>query len=112
MDYCTGQMMNGKASKRMAAFTKSQIRFPGRSDKKLYVKSVNNWSVCVIKPGLNVFIFDSLSKNEYMKANYRKDTRIIKAIFSAYAPVKTVSKKSFLPYPTFVRSFFNFGKQA
>ena len=47
-----------------------------------------------------------------MKNNYRKDTQIIKAIFSAYSPVKTVSKKTFLPYPAFVRSFFHFGKQA
>jgi hypothetical protein len=34
MDYCTGQMMNGKAGKQMVGFTKSRAQFPGRSGKK------------------------------------------------------------------------------
>jgi len=47
-----------------------------------------------------------------MKNTNRKDTLIIKAIFSAYAPVKSVDKKPSFHYPAFVKSFFTFRKQA
>ena len=75
------------------------------------MNTVINRADHVMDPALNVFIFELPSKKDSMKNNYRKDTQIIQAIFSAYAPVKIVSKKPFLPYPAFVKSFFAFGKQ-
>jgi hypothetical protein len=55
---------------------------------------------------------DCHSKKAKMKNIQRKDTQIIKAIFSAYAPVKTVTKKPVFPYSGFVKSFFTSRKQA